>query len=564
MTGSGDPGHLGSGGVADGTRVLFATRWYPSFENPGSAIFVADQAAALMRSGIAVEVASWEAAYRYGTYGSAGDGAAGPGAADTVWRDAIRAWSRSVTPMSWGAPGVGIVRLPVAAPRVAGAQDDARVIAASASDALLAWADDPRFRSPAIVHAHVGLPDGVAAVTLAERLGVPLVTTEHDSTAEARLAQPGMREAYLPLLGEGRMLLAVSQTLRDRLATALDVDPARIGVVPNVVDVEAFSIGARSAARDPDELLWVGTRKMGKGTDVLLIAFSRLRAARPDLRLRLIGRAPSEAEEQRLRALARDLAILDHVTFEGQGSRTTVAAAMARATAFVHPSPAETFGVVAAEALAAGLPVAATPSGGVEEIVGRDGRFGEIADDPGPDALAVAVARVLDDPTRFDARQMRASIVERFGPTVVARQLRERYAEMLERGAMRSTPSPSRRGSRTQAGIDEDEAADLAKPIILVLAMQRGLAAARLGRVPEGLARGLLAVTARTPGEDGPDLPLGPRWIELDPDRAYGSERAALIGRRGSRRLSHRIVRFLLNPLRPMRLRRLALRRPGL
>ena len=60
--------------------------------------------------------------------------------------------------MSWGAPDVGTVRLPAATPRVAGADSDARVIAASAAQALLAWADNPSFRSPTIVHAHVGLP----------------------------------------------------------------------------------------------------------------------------------------------------------------------------------------------------------------------------------------------------------------------------------------------------------------------------------------------------------------------------------------------------------------------
>ena len=132
---------------------------------------------------------------------------------------------------------------------------------------------------------------------LAERLGVPLVTTEHDSSATARLALPGMREAYLPLLQEGRALLAVSQSLRDRLAIALEVDPARIGVVPNVVDVDAFASGLDTVARDAGELLWVGGRKAGKGIDVLLAAFARLQASRPDLRLRLIGRAPSETEE---------------------------------------------------------------------------------------------------------------------------------------------------------------------------------------------------------------------------------------------------------------------------
>jgi teichuronic acid biosynthesis glycosyltransferase TuaC len=546
---------------ADGARVLFATSWYPSFDLPGRAVFIADQAAALMRSGIAVEVISWEAAHHDGTYRAAGEAAANQAAVGAAWRDAIRTRSRSVTPRSWGAPGVDIARLPVATPRIAGSQPDARVVAASAAEALLAWAGRPRFRSPTIVHAHVGLPDGIAAIALADRLGVPLVTTEHDSTAAARLALPGMREAYLPLLGDGRMLLAVSQALRNRLAAALEVDPVRIGVVPNVVEIDAFTGGTEPAARDAGELLWVGNRKKGKGTDVLLVAFARLRASRPDLRLRMIGRAPSEAEEQRLQALARDLGVANAVAFEGQASRAAVAAAMARAAVFVHPSPTETFGVVAAEALAAGLPVAATPSGGVDEVVGRDGRFGEIADDLGPEALAAAVAGVLDNPTRFDAGTMRASIIERYGPSVVAGLLRERYAELLEQVAAPVAPRPVH--VVEQAGVEIDgEAADRSGPLAVVVSMQRGLATARLAPVPEAFAHSLLAVTATPRGGDGPGLPDGPRWVELDPDRTYSAAREALGGHRGSPRRSSRIVRFLRNPVRQIRLRRLAAERP--
>jgi glycosyltransferase involved in cell wall biosynthesis len=533
---------------ADGARVLFATSWYPSFDLPGRAVFIADQAATLMRSGLTVEVASWEAAFLYGTYRTVSDAAADH-AAGIVWCDAIRTRTRSVAPRSWGAAGVETVRLPVATPRVAGSQVDARVAAASAAQALLAWADHPHFRSPTIVHAHVGLPDGVAAIALAERLGVPLITTEHDSTATARLALPGMREAYLPLLEQGRVLLAVSQSLRNRLAAVLEVDPARIGVVPNVVEVDAFPNGPEFAVREAGELLWVGGRKMGKGTDVLLAAFALLRASRPDLRLRLIGRAPSETEEQRLQGLARDLGVADAVTFEGQAPRATVAAAMARATVFVHPSPGETFGVVAAEALAAGLPVAATPSGGVEEIVGRDGQFGEIAEDLGAEALAAAVARVLDNSARFDAGRMRASVVERYGPDTVATQLRERYAELLERDAVRAARTPARPFERAVPESGNQEADDRAAPVAVVLSMRRGVAIARLAQVPDGLARALIAVTATTQEEDAPGLPDGPRWIEFDPDRT-------------SRRLPHRILRFLRSPLRRTRSRRIAAERP--
>ena len=547
-------------------RVLFTTSWYPSFDAPGRAIFVADQAAALMRSGVSVEVASWEAASLYGTYRSAGDAAAEQGAAGAAWCDAIRTRGSSVTPRSWGAPGVGTVRLPVATSRVTGVRVDAGVVAASAAQALLAWVDHPHFRSPTIVHAHVGLPDGVAAIAVAERLGVPLVTTEHDSSATARLALPGMREAYLPLLQEGRALLAVSQSLRNRLAIALEVDPARIGVVPNVVDVDAFASGLDTVAREAGELLWVGGRKAGKGIDVLLAAFARLQASRPDLRLRLIGEAPSEAEEARCRALARDLGIAGAVVFEGQASRSEVAAAMSRATVFVHPSPMETFGVVAAEALAAGLPVAATPSGGVEEVVGHDGRFGVIADDLGAEALAVAVGRVLDDPTRFDAREMRASVTDRYGPDAVVGRLRDCYAELLERKAGTPAPVPSRPAGPEPAGTQPTglEAGGPAGPLVLVVAMRRPLAVTSLAPVPGDLARGLFVVTTTARDGDDAALPEGPSWIEVDPDRAYTAARAAVGGRRGSRRLSRRILRFIRHPLRPVRLRRLAAERPML
>ena len=104
---------------------------------------------------------------------------------------------------------------------------------------------------------------------------------------------------------------------------------------------------------------------------------------------------------------------------------------MQRAAVFVHPSPWETFGVVAAEALAAGLPVAAVPSGGVEEVVGRDGRFGEIAADTGPEALAAAIGRVLDDPGRFNSGTMRDHVVRNYAPEVVASQLVALYSERL-------------------------------------------------------------------------------------------------------------------------------------
>ena len=104
---------------------------------------------------------------------------------------------------------------------------------------------------------------------------------------------------------------------------------------------------------------------------------------------------------------------------------------MQTAAVFVHPSPRETFGMVAAESLASGLPVAATPSGGVEEIVGSDGRFGAIAAAHDPESLAAAIEEVLGRRDSLDPVAMRTHIVETYGAPVIASRTLMLYGRLL-------------------------------------------------------------------------------------------------------------------------------------
>ena len=204
--------------------------------------------------------------------------------------------------------------------------------------------------------------------------------------------------------------------------------PALLAVLPNAVPLDHFP-PAPASSRDTDQLLWVGARSEHKGIDTLLRAMAVAHGRRPSLRLRMIGSA-TNAEDARWRALADELRIRDAVSFEPVAARSVVGPEMRQAAIFVHPSPFETFGMVAAEALASGLPVAATPSGGVEEIVGRDGRFGEIATDATPDALADAVLRLHDRLADIDREAMRASVEDRFSPAVVAARTLALYDEI--------------------------------------------------------------------------------------------------------------------------------------
>ena len=77
---------------------------------------------------------------------------------------------------------------------------------------------------------------------------------------------------------------------------------------------------------------------------------------------------------------------------------------MARASVFVHASRYETFGVVAAEALAAGLPVVATDSGGVTEILGAEPeRLGALVGGRRSGIPAAAILRLLGGALGRDA-----------------------------------------------------------------------------------------------------------------------------------------------------------------
>ena len=161
-------------------------------------------------------------------------------------------------------------------------------------------------------------------------------------------------------------------------------------VIHNGVDQAEFSPGAR---RDPDLVLTVASLDVWKGLDVLIRAFARARRERDGLTLVIAGEGP---ERTSLERLAREHGLQDHVAFLGYVDRPTLARLLASCTVFVLPSRSEPFGIVVAEALAAGAPVIATRVGGIPEIL-DDGRDGVLVPPDDDRALAESLVRMLDD-----------------------------------------------------------------------------------------------------------------------------------------------------------------------
>jgi len=517
-------------------RVLTVARWYPSHDSPGRGSFVADLVAATGKAGAEHVVASFETV-RATPHLAGLEGRRAAGVA--AYAASAEPAALLSPPRSWAVPGVPVARLPVV-PVPGGRDADATITAHH--DALAPFAGRllSRWR-PDVIHAHTGLPDGAVAAALGRRHDIPVVVSEHASTVDETLADDRARERYLELLAPGVRLVAVSPSLRARLAAALGRSVDAIGILPNPVAVEGFTVGP--GERIPDQLLWVGSRAEHKGMDPLLRAVALVRERRPGVHLRLIGRPRLPADDDRWRALATELGIGDAVTFEPWASREAVAAAMRRAAVFVHPSPTETFGVVAAEAIASGLPVAARRSGGVPWIVDTSGGFGAIAAGDDAPALAAAIHQLLGTPPAIGARAARDRIVAAFGPEAVARSALELYP----RGVAPDRP----------------EAADLPAAVPLptvVVGIERAPTLRAVGALPPGLRSELTVLTAAGV-PDAPDLGVG-ALVEVDLDAAHRASLAAfdaanppagILGRladrlRGRRRAAERAALLARRP----------------
>jgi glycosyltransferase involved in cell wall biosynthesis len=204
-------------------------------------------------------------------------------------------------------------------------------------------------------------------------------------------------ELRQPAIADRGICVFASEWLRRRYAQEGFV-PARGRVVPNGLRPELFA-GGQQLHDGPPQLLFAGRTDASKGADVAIRAL----AAIPDAQLLLVGGAEPDVVAG-LHALAAQLGLSERVHLLGPRRREEVAELLAQADVMVMPGRIEeAFGLVYLEAMAAGVPVVGTATGGASEFC-VDGE-NMLVTSTDPSEVAAAVRRVLAD----DA--LRASIV---------------------------------------------------------------------------------------------------------------------------------------------------------
>jgi glycosyltransferase involved in cell wall biosynthesis len=287
-----------------------------------------------------------------------------------------------------------------------------------------------------LIHAHFTYPDGVVACWLGARYGVPVVISEHAPWLPWMERYPLVRRQACWAASTCRAHLPVSEHVRRsiREVTRGRSEPAE--PVPVAVDGGVFR-PAEGSRRKRDQLLFVGVVRRAKGADVLVQALREVARHRPGVRLLLVGdpfyRSYRRDAEQVL-ALAREIGVADRVQVLGPKSPPEVAELMAESELLVLPSRRESFGAVLIEALACGIPVVATRSGGPEEIIDSPA-LGRLVPPEDPLGLARALVDVLENRGRYDAHELRRHAIERYGTQVVGARLAAHYSDARANGA---------------------------------------------------------------------------------------------------------------------------------
>ena len=307
-----------------------------------------------------------------------------------------------------------------------------------------------------LIHAHSPCLNGLAALSAGRRLGLPVVyemraswedaAVDHGTATEWGLRYRASRALESHVLKRADQVTCICEGLRSDIVVR-GVDPARVTVVPNAVDIDRFPLlGARDAALESSlgltgmiVLGFIGSFYAYEGLDLLLDALPALVAQRPDVRLLLVGGGPEEAA---LKEQARALGVAEKVVFTGRVPHDRVQAYSSLVDAFVFPRKSMRLTEFVTplkplEAMAQGRVVLASDVGGHRELI-EDGRTGFLFRHGDSEDLVRCVLRALDNPASLDTiiRSGRAFVEQERNWNVSV----ERYRAVYERAKARRSP----------------------------------------------------------------------------------------------------------------------------
>jgi glycosyltransferase involved in cell wall biosynthesis len=289
-----------------------------------------------------------------------------------------------------------------------------------------------------VLHAYFG-HIGLYLLPLLERWPGAKVVSYHGADAGVDVARPAWAAAGRHMFAAADLVIARSESLLESLR-ALGCPPEKLALHRTGVPLEQFPARTREIPPDGAWRLFQACRLIEKkGLWTTLEAFRRFRETWPQAHLVIAGEGPLEPA---LRARAAEWFPADAVEFTGFLSQPALKAQLESAHIFLHPSEIGPDGNVEGvpnsmlEAMATGLPVAATRHGGIPEAL-THGRGGLLVAEKDAPALAAALLDLAGPNYATFAQEAAAEVRKKFDLDRQGRVLEEIYNLAQERAKAR-------------------------------------------------------------------------------------------------------------------------------
>jgi colanic acid/amylovoran biosynthesis glycosyltransferase len=290
----------------------------------------------------------------------------------------------------------------------------------------------------ALMHVYFG-HIGVHLLPFLRGARLPVIVSFHGADAGIDVTKPSHLAPLRQVFAHAALVLSRSQAIAENLAE-LGCPREKIRLHRTGIPLDGFPFSQRRLPESGDWRLLQASRLIRKkGIETTLRAFAAFHARYPGSTLTIAGEGPLAGS---LQAVAADLGIASHVAFPGFISQASLRDLFYKSHLFLHPSvtgpDGDREGVPNGllEAMATGLPVAATLHGGIPEAV-ENGKTGLLVPENAHEELGAAMLRLAADPDAYAALSTNAAraIVANWSLDAQTRRLETLYDEARQAGA---------------------------------------------------------------------------------------------------------------------------------
>ena len=278
---------------------------------------------------------------------------------------------------------------------------------------------------PDILHSQNFFYAGLAGIRIAQKNWLPHILTEHSS-----LFLDDMRKDKVRVLQEKLPQIPCSLTVSTALADRIKfyVPEQAIQVVGNIVNTDFFSPGKNKKPQHPFTFTIAANFDSNKNIGVTLRAFQQAFAGKEDFRLIVCGNGP---EKGNLMALSEKMGLHKQVEFINFLPREKLISLYRRSNVVVSSSNNETFGLTLVEAMACGVPIISTRSGGPQDFI--TDKVGLLVSRGNVEEMSEAMIEIHRKYRTYDPEKIRAHCIQNYSEGAIVNKLESIYSEIINR-----------------------------------------------------------------------------------------------------------------------------------